>query len=240
MCASPGWPWPSLGFQRGLPQVGLKMQELNLAQSLIEKLNRNKMRAEILRDMTAFTWSYRTVAAAAAVAAARTTAWRARARSVGRKLWVNISSRPCTNTEQSREQQETPKSTLVYYLTLPASPILAPHLPRSLPLTQTTAPLPRRPPPPPRPPRPLTPPGSLGRKWSPGLRPRSHLLFLLSPHLQRLPQVHAAPQGFSPRCQQTTIRRSLTRISAKSPTDRRARWRVPKTPAAPRTVVWPV
>ncbi len=45
---------------------------------------------------------------------------------------------------QNNQSPEMPKSTLlIYYLTLqPASPVLTPHLPRSLPLTQTNTPSP--------------------------------------------------------------------------------------------------
>uniref|UniRef100_H3CVC8 Zinc finger homeobox 3b n=1 Tax=Tetraodon nigroviridis TaxID=99883 RepID=H3CVC8_TETNG len=65
---------------------------------------------------------------------------------MGRKRSVNTWNRHCTNTEQSSIQPEMPKSTLlVYYLTLqPASPVLTPHLPRSLSLIPSAAPLPRQ------------------------------------------------------------------------------------------------
>ncbi|MEQ2177275.1 hypothetical protein GOODEAATRI_001960 [Goodea atripinnis] len=126
---------------------------------------------------------------------------------------VNTWNRHCTNTEQSSGQSEMPKSTLlVYYLTLqPASPVLTPHLPRSLPLIPSAAHLPCQQHQPPCHPLlsllpyapPLRPNSIPQLPANPGPRPPSPelqlespvlvplpLLFLQCPHPQRLPQVH--------------------------------------------------
>lgn len=119
------------------------------------------------------------------------TAWLVTLLWTGRRHSVNIWNRHCTNTEQSSDPSEMPKSTLlVYYLTLqPASPVLTPHLPRSLSLTPSAAPPPPHlllcPPPPPArsTPQPLAKPGPRPPSTE---RPPSPQC----PHPQRLPQVH--------------------------------------------------
>lgn len=125
----------------------------------------------------------------------------------GMKHLANTFSRACTKRKQSNKQWEMPKSILDYYLTLSAPLLLTPHLPRSLQLLLITPFL-----------------ISLACPWSPGQMscsrppqagkllppPRLPLLLPPSPHLQRLPQLPAAPQGFQPHYPPRVVQMSLT------------------------------